>query len=64
MNTSIINNITKKNIINNNEDVLNVKGYSYKTYARNSYKSQIAYVENNMYKSSDNRTFNNPKTHT
>ena len=46
MNTSIINNINKKNIINNNENVLIVKkGYSYKTYISNNYKSHIGYVE-------------------
>ena len=59
INNSIIDNITKKNIINNNENVLNVKGYSYKTYVSNNYKSHIGYVENNLYKRSDNRTFNN-----
>ena len=58
-NNSIIHSITKKNIINNNENVLNVKDYSHKTYVGNSYKSQIAYVENNLYKRSENRTFNN-----
>ena len=57
---SIINNLTKNNIINNNDNVLNLKKYnSYKTYVSNNYKSQIAYVENNIYKISDNRTFNN-----
>ena len=55
-----MNNMTKKNIINNNENVLNVeKDYSYKTHVSNNYKPQIVYVENNMYKRSDNRTFNN-----
>ena len=39
INNSIINNIAKKNIINNNGDVLNVKDYSYKTYVSNNYKS-------------------------
>ena len=38
------------NIINNNEDVLNVKkDYSYKTYVSNNHKSHIAYVENSIY---------------
>ena len=60
INNSIINNITKKNIINNNDNVLNLKkDYSYKTYITNNYKSQIAYVENNLYKKQDNRIFNN-----
>ena len=46
INNSIVNNITKKNIINNNENVLKPKkDYSYKTYITNNYKSQIAYVE-------------------
>ena len=48
VNNSIINNITKKNIITNNENVLNVKGYSYKTYITNNYKSHIGDVENNL----------------
>ena len=60
INNIIINNITKKNIINNNENVLNVKkDYSYKTYISNNYKSQIAYAGNNLYKRYDNRTSNN-----
>ena len=60
INNSIINNIIKKNIINSNEHVLNLKkDYLYKTYITNSYKSQIAYVENNLYKKHDSRTFNN-----
>ena len=54
-----INNITKNNTINDAENVLNVKGYSYKTYISNNHKPQIAYVDNNLYKRSDNRTFNN-----
>ena len=57
--TSIINTITKKNIINNNGDVFNVKDYSCKTYVSNNYNSQTAYVENNLYKRSDNIAFNN-----
>ena len=57
---NIINNITKKNSINNNENVLNAKkDYSYKTYVSNNYKSQIAYVGNNLYKKQDSRTSNN-----
>ena len=60
INDSIINNITKNNITNNNGNVLSVKiYYSYKTYVSNNYKSQIAYVENNLYKEQDSRTFNN-----
>ena len=60
INNSIMNNITKKNIINTNGNVLNVKkGYSYKTYIANNYKSHIGYDENNLYKKQDNRTFNN-----
>ena len=59
MNNSIINTITKKNIINNNGNVLNVKGYSYKTYITNNYKSHIGYVEENLYKKQDSRTFSN-----
>ena len=43
-----------------NGNILNAKIYfSYKTYVSNNYKSQIAYVENNMYKRYDNRIFNN-----
>ena len=60
INNSITNNITKKNTINNNENILNVKkDYSTKNYISNNYKSQIAYIENNLYKKQDNRTFNN-----
>ena len=55
INNIIINHITKRNTTNNTENVLN----AYKTYVSNNYKSQIAYVENNLYKRSDNRTFNN-----
>ena len=44
INNSTINNITKKNIINNSENVLNVKGYSYKTYVSNNYKAHIGYI--------------------
>ena len=35
------------------------KGYSYETFIGNSYKSQIAYVGNSLYKRLDNSTFNN-----
>ena len=48
-----------RNTINNIESVLNVKGYPYKTHISNNYKSQIAYVENNLYKRYDNRVFSN-----
>ena len=34
-----------KNIINNTDNILNVKDYSYKTYVSNNYRLQIAYVE-------------------
>ena len=33
--------------------------YSSNNYTSNNYKSQIAYVDNNLYKRSDNRIFNN-----
>ena len=60
INNSIINNITRKNIINNTENILNVKhDYSSKNYMSKNYKSQIDYIENNLYKKQDNRTFNN-----
>ena len=60
INNSIINNMTKKNNIHNTENVLNInKDYPYKTYVANNYRSQIAYVENNLFKRTDNRTFNN-----
>ena len=59
VNDSVTNNITK-NTINNNGYVLNArKDYSYKAYISNNYKSQIAYVENDLYKRFDNRTLNN-----
>ena len=42
---SIINNITQKNIITNNGNVLTAKkDYPYKAYVSNSYKSHIVYV--------------------
>ena len=59
MNNSIISTIIKKNIINNSENAFNVKGYSYKADTTNNYKSHVGYVENNIYKRSDNRTSNN-----
>ena len=34
------------------------QNHSYKTYISNTYKSQIADVENNLYKKRDNRTIN------
>ena len=60
INNSITNNMNKKNIVNNNENVLNAKkDYSYKTYITNNYKSHIGYVDNNLYMKQDSRTFNN-----
>ena len=35
------------------------KDYSYKTYVNNNYKSQVADVENNLYKKQDSILFNN-----
>ena len=58
-NNIINNNTTKKNTINNTENILNVKtDYSYKTCVSNSYNHRLL-VENNIYKRSDNRTSNN-----
>ena len=60
INNSIINNITRKNTINNTENILNVKhDYSTKNYMSKNYKSQIDYIEHNLYKKQDNITFNN-----
>ena len=60
MNNSIVNHITKNNITNNTDNVLNVKNdYSYKTYVSSSYTSHIGYVENNLYNKQDKITFNN-----
>ena len=57
--TNNINNHIIKKFIFNNEQVLNIrKEYSPKINSTK-YKSQIAYVENNLYKKSDNITFNN-----
>ena len=43
VNNSITNNTTKRKTTNNTENVFNVeKGYPYKTYTSNNYKSQIA----------------------
>ena len=36
-----------------------LKDYSYKIYVSSNYKPHIGYVENNIYKRFDNRTFNN-----
>ena len=36
-----------------------LKNYAYKAYVSNTCKSQIAYVENNLYKKQDSITFNN-----
>ena len=60
INNSIVNNITKRNITNDNDSVLNIKkDYSYKAYITNSHKSHIGYIENNLYKKQDNIIFNN-----
>ena len=49
INDKLTNDISKKNIIPNNDNVLNLtKDYSSKNYISNNYKSQIAYVENNL----------------
>ena len=48
-----------KHTTNNTEHGLNVKkDYSYKTYVGSNYKSQIAYVEHNLYKRFGNIMFN------
>ena len=60
VNNSTTNNITKKNTIHNTENITNAKmNCSYETYASNNYKSQIAYLENNLYNRPDNIKFNN-----
>ena len=60
VNNSISNNMTKINTISITGNIPHVKhDYSYNTYVSNNYKSQIAYVGHNLYKSYDNRTFNN-----
>ena len=60
INNNTISNITKNTVTNNNGNVLNAKkDYSYKTCVGNYYNPQIAYVENNLYKRYDNRTFSN-----
>ena len=58
VNNNITNNISKKTF-SNNEHVLNrKKDYSFKNYFSNHYKPQVAFVENNLHKRSDNRAFN------
>ena len=48
---NIMNNITKRNTINNYENILNIKkNFSTKNYISNNYKSHIDYIENNLYK--------------
>ena len=56
----ITNNITKKNIITNNDNILNIKkDFSTKNYITNILRSSNDYIEHNLYKKYDNRTFNN-----
>jgi len=57
---NVNNHIIKKDFIYNNEQVLNIrKEYSPKIYNSTSYRTVLDYVENNLYKRYDNRTFNN-----
>ena len=57
---NVNNHIIKKDFIYNNEQVLNIrKEYSPKIYNSTSYRTVLDYVENNLYKKYDNRTFNN-----
>ena len=57
---SLTNYITKNNTINNTENIFNVKtDFSTENSISNNYKSQIGYIENNLYKKQDNRIFNN-----
>ena len=52
--------ITKKNIITNNDNILNIKkDFSTKNYITNILRSSYDNVEHNLYKKYDNRTFNN-----
>ena len=62
VNNSSIYNVTKKSTINNTENILDVKGFTYKTYKGNSYNSQVAQVEDNLYKRFDNIMFNNTRS--
>jgi hypothetical protein len=56
----ITNNITKKNIITNNDNILNIKkDFSTKNYITNILRSSYDNIEHNLYKKYDNRTFNN-----
>ena len=60
VNNNIRNNTSKATFSSNSEHVLNLKkDYASKTYFSNNYKSQVAYVENNSYKRSDNISYNN-----
>ena len=60
INNSIINEMTKNNIIHNKGNVFNAtKDYSNKTYVSNNYKSHVGYVGNNPYNEQGNITFNN-----
>ena len=50
----------KKNTMSNNAHVSNIKtDYSSKNCTSNNYKSQVAYVENNLYNRYANITFTN-----
>ena len=57
--TNNVNNHIIKKTLYNNAQVLNIrKEYSPKIYNSTNYRTQIDYIENNIYKKSDNRTFN------
>lgn len=57
---NLANYITKKNIITNNDNILNIKkDFSTKNYITNILRSSYDNVEHNLYKKYDNRTFNN-----
>ena len=58
INNSITKNLGKKSIILMNFMYETLKYYSSKNYVSNNYKSQVAYVGNNLYKRFDNITLN------
>ena len=60
INNSIINNTTKKNIIHNNENVLNLKRIiRIRPISPTTINHRLLMLKTNLYKKQDSRTFNN-----
>ena len=59
---NLTNYVTTNNSITNTESVFNIKNFSTKHYITNVFRSNNGYIEHNVYKKYDNRTFNNTNT--